>query len=228
MARLFITSKEIQLIQDLSSEIIKDVIGQYIIVYPVSTLKTNIHPVYEEAIQKIFETPIKLDVLAGPPERRNEFGARGYNNYSTVEILVQARDMIAKNFEPQPGDFFVYGRETYEVKTATVIGNIFGQAEYEVYWKLESRLASAGQFEIESLQKLLEDSENFESSQVQKIFEQQRGLKENSSGPTNDVRQVQERLGDNMAEIALGEGPRVVKPIVEDDGEEKTNSFYNE
>lgn len=229
MARLFITPLEISLINDLSKEFIKDVVGQTIDLFCVSTLKTNVHPVYEEAIQKIFDKPIKLDVLAAPSERRNEFGSRGYNNYADVEILAQARDLIDKNYQPQPGDFFVYGRETFEIKTAVAIGNIFGQAEYDVYWKMSARLASAGQFEIDSLQRLLEDSDNFENSQVQKFFEQQRGLPENSSGPTNDVRQVQQRLKDNMGEIAMGEGPRVVKPVNEENtDEELASSFYNE
>lgn len=56
----------------------KDVVGQTINYYPVSTLKTKIHPVYEEAVQKIFDNPIRLTVLANWPEvsmKMNQFGS---------------------------------------------------------------------------------------------------------------------------------------------------------
>ena len=62
MSRLFITSREIQFINDITKEVVKDVIGQQIIYYPISTMKTQVHPVYEEAIEKIFENPIRCIV----------------------------------------------------------------------------------------------------------------------------------------------------------------------
>ena len=67
MSKLFITSREIAFINDITKEVIKDIIGQYIFYYPISTLKTQIHPIYEEAVDKIFENPIKFEVLAGQP-----------------------------------------------------------------------------------------------------------------------------------------------------------------
>jgi hypothetical protein len=57
MARLFIGPKEIALVNDWSKEYIKDIVGQTIIYYPLSTMKTKVHPVYDEAINKIFENP---------------------------------------------------------------------------------------------------------------------------------------------------------------------------
>ena len=63
MARLFITPREIDLISDLTKEVVKDVIGQKIFYYSISVTKTQIHEVYEESPEKVFETPLELDAL---------------------------------------------------------------------------------------------------------------------------------------------------------------------
>ena len=57
MSRLFITPREINLINDLAKEIVKDVVGQFIYYYPISTTKSNVHEIYEESPKKVFENP---------------------------------------------------------------------------------------------------------------------------------------------------------------------------
>ena len=225
MSRLFITPREIQLINDLTKEFIKDVVGQYVLYYPISTMKTDIHPVYEEAIEKIFEKPIKLDALVAQPERTKNYGGYGIDQEVQLEVLIQARDLIDKNIRLSAGDFFVYGSETFEVVDINELNNIFGQDEYGVQWKLAGRLARAGQLDINTFKQLLRDAKVFKESEVQKSFEQQRGYKETSKeGNTGDVRQVRDRLKEDMAPIALGEGPR---EIIEEP-EEKSSTFDND
>lgn len=234
MARLFITPREQQLINDWTKEFVKDVVGQYIIYYPISILKTKVHDVYDEAIEKFFEAPIKIDCLVSQPDQGQSIGKWAIENTTTIEVLVQVRDTIDKNFQPEAGDFFVYGDEVFEVLTSARVGDIFGQAEYNTYWKIDGKVVRAGRFDLDSFKKLLEDRETFKESQVQKVFEQQRGLGENEAdGATADRRQVRERLKDDFAEVALGEGPRKVNSEDEEDisdqtGEESSSSFYNE
>ena len=59
MARLFITPREINFINDIGKEIVKDVVGQKIYYFPISKIKTRVHDIYEEAPEKVFENPIK-------------------------------------------------------------------------------------------------------------------------------------------------------------------------
>ena len=73
MGRLFIGEKEQQYIADITKDYVKDIVGQHIIYFPVSILHTQVHEVYDEAVEKIFENPIKLDVLADQPERTNRW-----------------------------------------------------------------------------------------------------------------------------------------------------------
>lgn len=234
MARLFITPREQQLINDWAKEFIKDTVGQYIFYYPISILKSDVHPVYDEAIVKMFDNPIKLDALVGQPSRDLSVGSFTVENTTTLEVYIQARDLIDKGFQPDPGDFFVYGDEVFEIMNAMQVGDTFGQAEYTVYWKLTSKLARSGRFDLPQFKKLLRDKKVFEESQVQKTFEQQRGLAEtDSEGATGDRRQVRERLKDDMAPVALNEGPRKVNSEDEEDtsdttGQDSASSFYNE
>ena len=63
MARLFITPRELNFINDISKEIIKDVVGQKIYYFPISEIKSKVHDVYEEASEKIFDNPIEIECL---------------------------------------------------------------------------------------------------------------------------------------------------------------------
>lgn len=210
MSRLFITPREQQFISDITKEFVKDVVGQYVIYYPISTLLTKVHPVYEEAVEKIYENPFKLDVLAGQPDRSTTWGQFGQDSHSSIEVLIQAKDLIDKGIEPSAGDFFVYGNDVYEIVNLTNTQNIYGQAEYDLAIKLTGRLARAGQFNIDDFRQMLEQNKTFAEGLTQKKFVQQRGLSETEEGPTNDKREIRERLKEDMADIALGEGPRKV------------------
>jgi len=189
---------------------VKDVVGQHIVYFPVSILHTQVHPVYDEAIEKIFENPIKLDVLAEQPERANRWDMFGKEGDTTLELYVQPRDLVDKGLRVTGGDFFIYGEEVYEVIGVVDVENIYGQVEYDRGVKVTGHLSRIGQFDIETFKELLSQSKEFSESAVQKRFIQQRGLAETEEGVTNDTREIRERLGEDMAPIALGEGPRKV------------------
>jgi len=220
------------LINDLTKEYIKDIVGQYIVYYPVSVLKTNVDLVYGEAVEKIFNNPIKVDALVGQVDRENAYDKFSiYQNSAKVEVLLQARDLLDKNISINIGDFFVYGSTTFEIMDVVNAKNIFGQEDYSLSYVVKGDAVSATQFDINVFNKMWDDTKDFRNK-LDKVFEQQRGLPEtDNNGATADVRQVRERLGDDMAPIALNEGPRKIvpdnidNPIVEP---EVGNSFYNE
>ena len=63
MARIFITPREIDFISDLTKEITKDVRDQKIYYYKVREELTNIHDVYEEAPEKVFDPPVEVQAM---------------------------------------------------------------------------------------------------------------------------------------------------------------------
>jgi len=237
MARLFITAKEQALISDLTKEITKDVIGQKIILFPISTLHTRVHPVYDEAVEKIFENPVTLDILALAPTNSTSWNQFGYDSNAEIELHIQPKDLIDKGLSIEAGDFFLYGDLIYEILTCYTIDNIYGQVEYDKSKYVKAKLARSGQFDLDTFKRMIQDNNpEFSKSQVEHTFIQQRGLDENENGATGDKRQIRQRLGDAMAPIALGDGPRKIAADKEDElnnnkdiaNDAKSNSFYNE
>lgn len=214
MARLFIGQREVQFINDLTKEFVKDVVGQTIQYFPVSSIKSQVHKVYNESINKIFENPIRIPALVGMPEYSNKTTGFGPDIEAKIEVLFQFRDLQDLKVQLSEGDFFSYDDILYEVLTVVNAGkNIFGLAEYNVSWKITGRSARISQFDPNNLPYPRESPE-----EVQRVFEQQRGLPELSTGEkTNDIREMRDRLNKDMAPVALGTGAKKVEPNNDDD-----------
>jgi hypothetical protein len=191
MSRLFITKREIDFIADTTSEIIKDVIGQRIFYYPVSVVKTQVHDVYEEAVNKVFESPIEIDALVEFSPEEVKTNIFGHEEIYKLDVFIQHRDLLNKQIKCKEGDFFSYGSVFFEVITATFIDNIFGQTEHYTGIKLTGKQARKGQINMPALGPTSE--EYSDDNAVQTEFEQQRGFSEDSDGnDTGDVRALQE------------------------------------
>ena len=219
MARLFITPREINFINDIGKEIVKDVIGQFIYLYPISETKTLVHDVYEEAVDKIFENPIKLGCLVNYQPDEITATRFGSEEYYTIEAYVQSRDLIDKEIEILEGDFFQYGGIFFEIIKAPISSTIYGEIEYEGYITLTGKQSRKGLF----LSKVLGPyGESYsDEDAIQRTFIQQRGFAENAEGPTGDVRALQEN--DVLTKPITG--PAEVSPK----GAGKTgSSFYSD
>lgn len=224
MARLFVTSKEISYFNDIYKELVKDIIGQKIRYYSVSILNTKVHDVYNEADEKIFDNPIDIDALVSSNKweaSENEFGSEKQN---TLEVFIQARDLIDKQINLSAGDFFEYGGEGYEITSVLQQNYIFGQPEYLTSYKLTAKLSRTTLFAMHTLQPPTVDTNDLYADKegIQKSFVQQRGFAENSEGITGDVRELQ--LNGVLDPPILG--PIVVTPKPSSSSEDDT--FYED
>ncbi len=146
MARLFVTERELNFINDIMKEVVKDVIGQKIYYYSISEIKSRVHDVYEESPNKIFENPIEIDALvkySGQEVKTNRFGSEEYYN---IECYIQERDLIDKQIDVREGDFFSYGETFFEIIKAPRSDVIFGQIEHKSYITVSGKQARKGQF----------------------------------------------------------------------------------
>jgi hypothetical protein len=226
MSRLFITQREINLINDIGKEIVKDVIGQKIYFFPISEEKSNVHDVYEESVTKIFDNPIEIEALVKyePQEiRTNKFGSE---EFFGIEAYVQKKDLIDKGIEIQEGDFFSYGEVFFEVVRIPDSDIIFGEVEYKSFVTITGKQARKGQFE--SIVFGPTSIEYSDSDAIQRDFVQQRGFRQNRQGLTGDKRDLQET---GVLEKPIS-GPAEVSPAGADnvpgfDGG-KGSSFYDE
>jgi hypothetical protein len=178
------------LISDLTKEIIKDVNGQKIYYYPINELKTVAHGVYNEAMQKVFDNPIALDALVDNSfETETKTNAFGIDSQYKIEAYVQWRDIVDKGIIVSIGDFFSFSDVFYEISDKVYMRNIYGQAEHRDGMKITGVKAREGAFEAVVLGPT--DIKYTDKDAVQTTFEQQRGQATNSTGPTGDVRTLQ-------------------------------------
>jgi hypothetical protein len=213
MSRLFIGSKDIAFISDTVKELVKDIIGQKIYYYAISTMATQIHPIYNESDRKMFENPVALDVLAGQPNWSTKANRFGVEQTAQIEIVIQAKDLLDKKMTLNEGDYFTYGDAAFEIVSYLNLNNIFGMEEYESAYKILGKLARVGEFDPDKLFLPRKEKQgSFEDQdEIQKTFEQQRGLPTDSQGnPTGDRRDLNEILGDDMVTPAFGEGAKKV------------------
>lgn len=218
MSRLFITQREINFINDIGKEIVKDVIGQKIYYYSINEVKTRIHDVYEEAPEKVYENPINLDALVKyePQDvRANYFGSE---EFYTIEAYVQQRDLNDKGISVEEGDFFSFGEVFFEVIQAPDSNIIYGEVEYKGFVTIIGKQARKGQFEARIIGPT--DEFNSDPDAVQTTFVQQRGFKENKEGATGDVRQIQK---DGVLTEPISR-PQEVSPLAEGVG----SAFYGD
>jgi hypothetical protein len=188
MARLFITPREMNFINDIAKEVIKDVVGQKIYLFQISEIKSKVHDIYEESPDKVFETPIELDCLVKYNEQQIKTDRFGSEEYYTIEAYIQSQDLLDKGIEILEGDFFSYGSTFFEITKAPITQTIFGQIEHKRFITISGRQARKDQF----LTKVFgPTSEAFlDDDAVQETFVQQRGFENNKIGPTADVREL--------------------------------------
>jgi len=191
MSRLFITSREIDLISDLTKEVIKDVAGQKIYFYKVRHDLTNIHDVYEEAVDKVFDPPVEIEARVEWQPQEITTGKYASESLSTITIFLHERDLLDRNIDPEEGDIFSYGITFFEITSSIVESTVYGQIEHSVGLKLIGKQARMGL--IDKLPIGPTDESYTDDDAVQDTFVQQRGFSENRLGPTGDERSLQKR-----------------------------------
>ena len=176
MARLFITPREQALISDLTKEVVKDVIGQKIYYYRVMVERTNVHDVYEEAIEKVFDLPIELDANVQWNPSATATNRFGSEKVSTMTAYIHYRDLIDKDIEVKEGDYFSYGDTFFEIVTTSFISEIYGEVEYKTGIQLVGKQARKGLIDRDPIGPT--DEGSGEDDAIQETFVQQRGQDE--------------------------------------------------
>jgi hypothetical protein len=223
MARLFITPREQDLISDLTKELIKDVVGQKIYYYSIRADVTQIHEIYEEAIDKYFNPPIEIDAqVAWSPQTvsTNRFGTE--STYTT-EVYLHYKDLIDKDIDVQEGDYFSYGETFFEVTSIVWQSNIYGEIEYMTGVKLLGKQARKGLIDKEPHGPTDEGYYPGDPDAIQRTFIQQRGFAENAEGPTGDSRALIEQ-----GKLQLPPEPAPAEVSPKGSPGEISSSFYDE
>jgi len=217
MGRLFIGQREVDFISDITKEIIKDVAGQKIYYYTIREDLSNIHEVYEESIEKIFNPPVEIEAMVEwqPSEiRTNNFGTE---QIKTLTVYLHHRDLLDRGIVFNEGDYFSYGQYFFEATSVIYDKLVYGQVERVVSLKVTGKQTRLQQIAKNPIGPTSESYSDPDA--IQTTFEQQRGTTD------SDKRQLQE---DGILPEPIG-GPQKVAP----DGTERSingvgSSFYGD
>lgn len=224
MARLFVTSREIDFFNDIAKELDKDVTGQKVYYYRVRDDLTEIHDIYEESIDKVFDPPIEIECSIDWEPSQIENNKFGTESESKINVYFHQRDLLDRNIQVREGDFFSYGNKFYEISSALINSQVYGQIEHTMGIKAVGIQARMGKIDFDLIGPT--EDKYTDPDSVQETFVQQRGLPENRLGPTGDKRALQQR-GTLTEPIS---GPAEVAPRG-GDGERGglvDSSFYDE
>lgn len=217
MARLFVGQREVDFFADITKELIKDVAGQKIYYYTVREDLSDVHNMYEESIEKIFNPPIEIEAAIEWQPSEVKTTRFGTENVKTITVYLHYRDLLDRSIDFKEGDYFSYGTYFFEATSIIYDKLVFGQIERVVSMKVTGK-----QTRIHHINKVPhgpKDEIYTDSDAIQTTFEQQRGI------PSHDVRRLQK---DEVLEPPIS-GARKVSP---DSTEKSVNgvgsSFYGE
>ena len=139
---MFLGEKERDLVKQVNDEIIERVVGQTILYFPISHTHTNFHPVYGEAIEKNFLPPVRVHALVKFEGIETATDTYGLDKKTKITINFHRRRLTQdQNLFVREGDFVFYGGRFYEIMTANIPRQLFGQAEHR--FEIQSTCISA-------------------------------------------------------------------------------------
>ena len=125
---LFLGKKEKDLVKQINDELIERVIGQPVLYYPISLEHTNFHPLYGEAVEKVFLPPVRVYALVEWQSYETEFKRHGIDRKSEITIHFHKRRLTEdQDLYVRVGDFVNYGDIFYEIVTLAEPKQLFGQ-----------------------------------------------------------------------------------------------------
>lgn len=220
MPRLFVGPREIDFFNDISREVIKDIVGQVVYYYSIDYAKTMVDELYRESPEKVFDHPVKLDVRVSWVPTEVKTDQFGHDEVRQIDVFVHVRDVVGKRLNLATGDYLSFGETFYEVVSCVFDDIVFGQPEYRMGYKLTCVQARRDEFVAKLIGPTWEG--NSDADAVQHDFHQQRGFEHNREGQTGDVHDLVQK---GVLDPPLG-GPREVSQRGSDVADD--SAFYDE
>lgn len=132
---LFLGEKEKNLTKQVTDEVAERVLGQTVLYYPISLEHTKFHPLYGEAIEKNFLSPVRVYAMVEWGGNKTEAGKFGVDRRSSITVHFHKRRLTEdQDLYVKVGDFVLYGDIHYEVVELEEPKQLFGQIEtrYEI------------------------------------------------------------------------------------------------
>ena len=132
---LFVGKKERDLVRQVNTELIENVVGQVIAYYSIDIDSSDFHPIYGEAIQKTYLPPVRVYARVETLESEVTNESKGYDKRPRISVyfhrkrLTEDQDLLVR-----VGDFVYYDGDYYEIVKTVGAKRLFGQEgqKYEI------------------------------------------------------------------------------------------------
>lgn len=148
MARRFITSKELALISKINKELIQNIIGQEVIYYAISEEHTVSHRLYQESINKVWFSPVKINALVDFDNPGVSTTNMTLDSQYTLSVYFHTDELEDRNVKPKDGDFIEFGQIVFEVTAVTMPQLVFGQVNEKIMTKCVCVPSREGQMQV--------------------------------------------------------------------------------
>jgi hypothetical protein len=146
---LFFGEKERDLVKQVNDELIEKVIGQQVLYYPIDMERTDFHPIYGEAVEKTFLSPVRIYALVEFTDYSTDYMENaGVDKTWEINVhfhkrrLEEDQDMYVRE-----GDFVLYGDNYYEIVKLMEPKLLFGQIDHPFEISARCRRARKGLFD---------------------------------------------------------------------------------
>jgi hypothetical protein len=128
---LFTGKKEKDFVKQVNDELIERVIGQQIAYFAIDIDRSGFHPIYGEAIEKTFLSPIRVYALVKWEGQTNLFTeGLGIDKQTSIEVHFHKRRLTEdQDLFVREGDYVLYGDRYYEIVSLNEPRQLFGQSE---------------------------------------------------------------------------------------------------
>lgn len=151
MARKFITRRELDLIDSWNRELIQGVVQQEIIYYAISYEDSRVHDVYDEAVQKEYLRPVRINARVEFNQTATKSGRGSLDASYSMVVQLHADECRERNLLPREGDFIEYGQVIFEITTVGNAQPVFGQINDKLKFELTCVPSREGQFKADNV-----------------------------------------------------------------------------
>lgn len=148
MSRKFIGQKELSFMAQINKELIQNVVGQEVIYYRIIVEKTRVNDLYNEAINKSYAEPVKINCLVYYENSAESVSIFPADSKFNVDVYFHNIELAEREITPRMGDFVQFGEVLYEIYSTSRPQIAFGQIDQKVMTKCTCGPARQGQINI--------------------------------------------------------------------------------
>jgi hypothetical protein len=150
LARKFITTRELGLVDSWTRELVQDIVQQSIIYYAISVDESDVHPVYEEAVVKEFLTPIRINARVEFTQLAAKAEGSTLDSTYGLDVELHSDECRQRNLVPREGNFVEFGQVVFEITSVGHAQPTFGQINDKLAYKLTCVPSRQGQFQVDN------------------------------------------------------------------------------